>query len=173
MIKQNKLFIFIMLPLLISLVACDRDNRSKDNLQQTIDTLSWKIDSLEANIQQLKANKKLVADMYQELFGDKNVDAADKFINADYIQHNPGAADGRNALKTVLNIWFKNAPGEQIDIRHLGADSSFVYIHTKMTQGESVYSVMDIFRIENNMIIEHWDVIQQVPDKSANAHPMF
>jgi predicted SnoaL-like aldol condensation-catalyzing enzyme len=125
------------------------------------------------NQKQEEINKKLVADFYQQLFGDKDVSAIDKYIGDVYIQHNPAAADGKEALKLVVSEWFKNAPKEKIDIQHLGADGNFVYIHTKAKWGTKVVSVIDIFRIENGKIVEHWDVMQEVPEKSANDHPMF
>ena len=120
-----------------------------------------------------EANKKMVAEFYQALFGDKNIEVIDKYIAEDYIQHNPMAADGREALKNALKGWFENASKEQIDIRRIGADGDLVFLHTKNNFGGKTFSVIDIFRIENGIIAEHWDVIQQVPDSAANEHPMF
>jgi predicted SnoaL-like aldol condensation-catalyzing enzyme len=156
-----------------SATSCGSQRAEIENLKTQNDSLLTRLSSLEASNQQLEANKKLVADMYQELFGDKNIDAADKYIVEDYIQHNPYATDGRAALKDVLRFWFKNAPKEKIDIQHIGADGNFVYIHTRMKMGNRTSSVIDIFRIENNKVVEHWDVIQEVPEKSINPHPMF
>ena len=127
----------------------------------------------EQKLNQMEANKKLVADMYQEVFGDKNIDALDKYLLPNYIQHNPSAADGRQALKDLLKVWFKDAPKTKIDIQHIGADGDFVYLHTRSKMGDKVYSIIDIFRIENGKIAEHWDVHEAVPEKSANDHPMF
>jgi predicted SnoaL-like aldol condensation-catalyzing enzyme len=70
-------------------------------------------------------------------------------------------------------VWYKDAPKEKIDIQHIGADGNFVYIHTKSKQGNKTISVMDIFRIDGSKIVEHWDVLQEVPAKAANDHPMF
>lgn len=125
-------------------------------------------------ILQIQANnKKMVSEFYQKLFGDKDINAIDEYIGDVYIQHNPMAADGKQALKNVLEKWFVNAPKTKIDIQHIGADGDFVYLHTRSKMGEKTMSVVDIFRIENNKIVEHWDVIQAVPEKSANDHPMF
>lgn len=121
----------------------------------------------------LEKNKKMVADLYQELFGDKSIDAINKYIADDYIQHNPYVADGKQALINACKEWFKNAPKEKIDIQHIGADGNLVFIHTRSHQGTKIISVIDIFRIENGKIVEHWDVGQAVPEKSANSHPMF
>jgi predicted SnoaL-like aldol condensation-catalyzing enzyme len=150
-------------------------NTSEDGTksQANADSLRNAIQTLSNNEKQLEANKKMVADFYQELFGDKNVEAIDKYISDTYIQHNPGLPDGKNALKQGATQWFKGAAKEKIDIQHLGADGNFVYIHTKTKMGDKTSSVIDIFRIEHGKIAEHWDVIQEVPKTSANPHPMF
>lgn len=124
-------------------------------------------------LEQQEANKKMVAEFYQKLFGDKDIDAINQYIVEDYIQHNPYAADGRQALINLVSQWFKNAPKEKIDIQHIGADGNLVFLHTRSHRGEKTMSVIDIFRVENNKIVEHWDVIQEVPEKAANSHPMF
>jgi predicted SnoaL-like aldol condensation-catalyzing enzyme len=165
--------------LLITLVAMGivlqscTGNGANTKLQANVDSLTSAIQTLSDNQKQLEANKKLVADFYQELFGDKNVDAIDKYIGDTYIQHNPALPDGKDALKQGATQWFKGAPKEKIDIQHLGADGNFVYIHTKVKMGDKTNSVIDIFRLENGKIAEHWDVIQEVPKISANPHPMF
>jgi len=148
-------------------------NKSTEAEKLKLDSLNLKIQTLTASQNLQEANKKMVADFYQELFGDKDVNAIDKYIGETYIQHNPSLPDGRDALKKAAAQWFKGLPREKIDIRHLGADGDFVYIHTKSNRGDASISVMDIFRIENGKIVEHWDILQEVPKKSANPHPMF
>jgi predicted SnoaL-like aldol condensation-catalyzing enzyme len=127
----------------------------------------------EKEAQTMAAHKKLVADLYQELFGDKNTEAINKYIGDEYIQHNPNVADGKQALLEATRNWFKNAPKEKIDIQHIGADGDLVFIHLKSHMGSKTFSVIDIFRIKDNKITEHWDVMQEVPAKAANNHPMF
>jgi predicted SnoaL-like aldol condensation-catalyzing enzyme len=169
--KSISLFVITSL-LTMSFTTCTNRN-STDLLTTGNDSLTKQISLLEGTIRQEEFNKNLVADFYQQLFGDKDLSAIDKYLKNDYIQHNPAAADGALALKQVLTEWFKDAPKEKIDIHHLGADGDFVYIHLRSVRGTKVLSVIDIFRIENGKIAEHWDVIQEVPEKSANPHPMF
>jgi predicted SnoaL-like aldol condensation-catalyzing enzyme len=121
----------------------------------------------------LENNKKMVADFYQELFGNKNIDAINECIGDVYVQHNPYVADGKEALIAACKDWFINAPKERIDIQHIAADSDLVFIHTKSHASTKVISIIDIFRIQNGKIVEHWDVAQAVPEKAANGHPMF
>jgi predicted SnoaL-like aldol condensation-catalyzing enzyme len=161
-------------PAILFLVFSSCNSRS--NLQLLTagnDSLTKRISIMEDTLRREQLNKKLVADFYQQLFGDKDLSAIDKYLKDDYIQHNPAAADGALSLKKVLTGWFEGAPKEKIDIQHIGADGDFVYIHLRSSRGTKVISVIDIFRIENGKIAEHWDVIQEVPDKSANPHPMF
>ena len=126
------------------------------------------------NLIQEEANKKMVAIFYQKLFGDLNLSVIDQYIVPNYIQHNPDAKDGRDALKKVLANWFKTRTKGKINIQHIGADGDFVYLHLKnKLPGGRLESNIDIFRIINNKIVEHWDVAQAVPQHAINPHPMF
>lgn len=171
--KSNVLIIPFTLALIFALSSCSRQKAKTDSEKAHTDSLSSQVAMLKSVNQQLEENKKLVANLYQEIFGDKNIDAVDKYIGDNYIQHNPAVADGKEALKTALKVWFKGAPKEKIDIQHLGADGNFVYIHTRSLRGNKAISVMDIFRVDGNKVVEHWDVLQEVPAKAANDHPMF
>ena len=118
-------------------------------------------------------NKKIVSEFYQQLFGDKNIEAIKKYVAEGYVQHNPFVADGRQALIEACSKWFKNEPKEKINIQHIAADGDLVFLHTKSKLGKKTISIVDIFRIKDGKILEHWDVAQEVPDKAANKHPMF
>jgi predicted SnoaL-like aldol condensation-catalyzing enzyme len=170
--KSNFRNLAVWASLILFLVSC---NNSKNSAIPNggNDTLIKKISLLEDTLRLQKFNKKLVAEFYQQLFGDKDLSAIDKYVADDYIQHNPGLKDGKEALKQGASQWFKGAPREKINIQHLSADGNLVYIHTKTNRGPKLISVLDIFRVENGKILEHWDIIQEVPEKSENAHPMF
>ncbi len=95
-----------------------------------------------------EANKKLVLAFYQEVFGDKEVEAMDKYIDEEtYIQHNPAVADGREALKTAAKVWFTGKEKETIDVQRIGADGDIVYLHLKGKKEGKVASIMDMFRV--------------------------
>jgi predicted SnoaL-like aldol condensation-catalyzing enzyme len=157
----------------ISLISCNNNNQGNSAAQATIDSLNMQIKALKDSLNQNASNKKMVADFYQSLFGDKNQAAIDQYIGDTYIQHNPSLPDGKDALKKAVAVWFKGQPKDTVDVKHLGADGNFVYIHTKSKMGNKTFSILDIFRVENGKITEHWDIMQEVPAKSANAHPMF
>jgi predicted SnoaL-like aldol condensation-catalyzing enzyme len=158
--------------LCLTIISCN-NNEPNPAVQVTIDSLKMQIKSLKDSLNQNASNKKMVADFYQSLFGDKNTAAIDQYIGDTYIQHNPALPDGKDALKKAVSGWFKGQPKDTVDVRHLGADGNFVYIHTKSKMGNKTVSILDIFRVENGKITEHWDIMQEVPAKSANAHPMF
>ena len=119
-------------------------------------------------------NKKIVVEFYQKLFGDKDISAIDQYLVEDYIQHNPIAADGRKAIKDLATKWLANQPKTKVDFQKVVADGDLVFLHIK-TKGPSGkdMSLVDMFRLKNGKIVEHWDVMQEVPEKSLNPHPMF
>lgn len=122
----------------------------------------------------LAYNKKLVLEFYQKTFGDKDLSVVDQYLLPTYIQHNPHVADGAEAFKTAAKGWFKGAPKTKINVQHIAAEGDLVFIHLKNTLPDGKFqSVIDIFRIQNGKIGEHWDVHENVPETSANSHPMF
>lgn len=163
----------MMLAIALAVITSCNSGKNTGHLQSGNDSLTRRISMLEDTLRMEKANKKLVADFYQQLFGDKDVSAIDRYIGSVYVQHNPSLPDGPEALKAGATQWFKGAPKEKIDIQHLAADGNLVFIHLRSKTGDKVNSVIDIFKVENGKITEHWDVIQEVPAKSANQHPMF
>jgi predicted SnoaL-like aldol condensation-catalyzing enzyme len=137
------------------------------------DSLSKIVNSYNNQREKLEFNKQMVTEFYQKFFGDKDIAAADQYLGDTYIQHNPGAPNGREALKNLVGPMFKNAPKTRVDIRRVAADGDLVWLHIKGNFGGKDVSIVDIFRIEGEKIVEHWDVIQEVPAKSANENTMF
>jgi predicted SnoaL-like aldol condensation-catalyzing enzyme len=166
-------FLPAMTCLCITLISCNNTNEGNPAAQVIIDSLKMQIKSLKDSLNQNASNKKMVTDFYQSLFGDKNLAAIDQYIGDTYIQHNPSLPDGKDTLKKAFAGWFKGQPKDTVDAKHLGADGNFVYIHTKSKKGNKIYSIIDIYKLDNGKIAEHWDVMQEMPAKSANAHPMF
>lgn len=162
--NKTKTIIFVGLSIIgICLTSCkDPKTKSADVVEK------------DSSRQDLEANKKLVLDFYQQMFGDKDVTAVDRYISPSYIQHNPNVADGSAAFKEAAKKWFEGQPKTKIDVQHIAAEKDLVFIHLKNKNPDgSLKSTIDIFRIENGKIVEHWDVHQDVPKVSANDHPMF
>lgn len=130
--------------------------------------------SQKRNVAEENANKKTVTEFYQRLFGDKDLSVIDTYIVEDYIQHNPYAADGRQALKEFATKLLSHAPKTKVDFQHVAADGDLVFLHVKAKNFDGKdMALVDIFRLKNGKIVEHWDVMQDVPATAANAHPMF
>ena len=94
-----------------------------------------------------KENKRIVLDFYQQMFGDKDLSAVDKYIAPEYIQHNPQVADGAAAFKAAAAKWFEGQPKTTIDVQHIASDGDLVFIHLRNKNPDgSLKSTIDIFR---------------------------
>lgn len=122
-----------------------------------------------------EANRAIVSRFVDLFYRQKQVRAAfEAYVTEDYIQHNPEIADGREAAILVLEPMFSK-PTFMIEVKRIIVDGDIAVVHlfARSAAGERGGSVMDMFRLKNGKIVEHWDVLQSVPEKSANPHPMF
>lgn len=127
------------------------------------------------NTPQEEANKKVVLDLYEKGINQKDFEAAAKNFGPRYIQHNPGAADGPEGFKAFIGFLKEKFPDYRSTIKRVLADGDYVilHVHNVPTPGARGAAIMDIFRLENGKVVEHWDVRQDVPEKSANTNTMF
>lgn len=122
------------------------------------------------------ANKALVLEAYQALFGDHDLGAVDRYWAKDYIQHNPYMADGTEAVKKyVEKIGLLNGPKFKVEFLRVAAEGDLVFVQTRQpkTGDNPEMVVVDIFRVANGKIAEHWDVMQPVPADAVNRRPMY
>jgi len=120
-------------------------------------------------------NRALIADFARMFYTERDVRGAfEKYVAPDYIQHNPGIADGRDAAIAALAPKFAQ-PGSRFEIKRIIVDGDHAVIHLHGRAGGSGRggAVADIYRIEDGRIVEHWDVLQAIPETAANPHPMF
>jgi predicted SnoaL-like aldol condensation-catalyzing enzyme len=122
-----------------------------------------------------EANKKTVLEFYEKGLNQKDFDAAAKFIGPRYVQHNPGAPDGPEGFKTFLGFLREKFPDSHSEIKRVFADGDYVilHVHSVREKGSRGRAIVDIFKLENGKIVEHWDVVQDVPEKSVNTNGMF
>jgi len=123
----------------------------------------------------LEGNKKKVVEFYEQAINRKDFDAASKHLGARYIQHNPVAADGPEGLKGFIGFLRDKFPNAKSEIKRVFAEGDYVILHVHAVRepGTRGRAIIDIFRLENGRIVEHWDVAQDVPEKAANANGMF
>ena len=121
-------------------------------------------------------NKQIVTDFFTLGFVQKHIrQAFMTYVDPGYIQHNPIAPDGRDAAINALEPFLNSAPNYSYEIKHVLADGDLVAVHGWSHNGpaDRGSAIVDIVRLKDGKIVEHWDVIQAIPEKSANPHPMF
>jgi predicted SnoaL-like aldol condensation-catalyzing enzyme len=113
--------------------------------------------------------------MYREVLIAMDSTAVDRYIAPDYIQHSSLAEPGVPALKAFLDRVRAESPDARQTIHRSFVDGDHVVVHTHVERwpGDPGLAVVDIFRCAGDMIIEHWDVIQDVPTDPVNRHSMF
>jgi len=125
-------------------------------------------------------NKELVLTAYQTCFGDHDIEAVDKYFSPNFIGHNPHmSANGTEAVKDALRTVWATGPKKKIDVRRVCAEGDLVWLHIlfpdPLNLGKSL-AIVDIFRVQDGKLAEHWDVIQPMDDLikgSKNTHPFF
>lgn len=122
------------------------------------------------------ANRRIVEQFVDLFYRQHKVrEAFETHVSADhYIQHNPGIADGREAAIVVLEPMFQ-APGFSAIVQRIivEGDLAVVHLEVKPVPDHRGAAVADFFRLENGKIVEHWDVLQLVPEQPVSLHPMF
>lgn len=120
--------------------------------------------------------KEVVTRFMTEFYVDKKVrEAFETWVDPGYVQHNPMAATGRDAAINFLEPFFATHPDIQYSIARIIADGNLVAVHShgKFSKDDRGIAVVDILRVEGCKVMEHWDVVQPVPEKSANTNGMF
>jgi len=120
--------------------------------------------------------KEVVTRFMTQFYVDKKVrEAFETWVDPGYVQHNPMAATGRDAAVNFLEPFFATHPDIQYSIARIIADGNLVAVHShgKFGADDRGVAVVDILRVEGCKVMEHWDVVQPVPEKSANSNGMF
>jgi predicted SnoaL-like aldol condensation-catalyzing enzyme len=120
--------------------------------------------------------KQVVTKFMTQFYVDKKVrEAFETWVDPGYIQHNPLAESGRDAAIKFLEPFFATHPDIHYTIARIIADGNLVAVHSHgvFAAGDRGIAVVDILRVEGCKVMEHWDVAQPVPEKSANTNGMF
>jgi predicted SnoaL-like aldol condensation-catalyzing enzyme len=125
---------------------------------------------------QLEINKRNVMGFYDMMFNDcKPREAIETYAGDVYIQHNAEVADGKEAFIAYFTQMAAEYPGKRVEFKRAIAEDNYVVLHCRQIwPGLPDYAGIDIFRLDDNgKVVEHWDVLQTVPDKIAHANGMF
>ena len=124
----------------------------------------------------LDTMKREVIAFYELMFNDcRPAEAIARYAGQDYIQHNPHVASGKQGFIDYFERMAADYPGKHVEVKRAFAEGSHVILHChQIWPGGLEYAGIDIFRLDDaGKIVEHWDVLQELPETSANANGMF
>ena len=124
----------------------------------------------------LDANRRNAVAFYELMFNDcEPRRAIENFVGDEYIQHNPHVETGKEAFIRYFERMASEYPGKRVHIKRTVAEGDLVVLHCHQIWPEGLeYAGIDIFRFDaNGKIVEHWDVLQVMPQSSANGNGMF
>ena len=123
---------------------------------------------------QAETNKQIATTAYQRIFGDLDVTAVDECMSENFIQHNPSIADGPEGVKALVQMLASQGiPKQKIVFKHVVAEGDIVFLHSRYEMAGKEWRFIDIYRVENGKLAEHWDAMMQRPDEPANNNLMF
>ena len=124
---------------------------------------------------QLEQNKQVVREWNELLNQRRPEEAVARYLGSGYRQHNPGAADGPEPFIAFVKWFAQTYPTFRVEPKRIVAEGDLVVLHSHLIRepGDRGMAVVDIFRMEDGKVVEHWDVVQEVPETAANDNTMF
>jgi predicted SnoaL-like aldol condensation-catalyzing enzyme len=131
--------------------------------------------ALAADAAQMEQNKKSAVAFEDAALNQKDFDEAKKYLGPRYTQHNPTAPDGPEGLKGYIAFLKEKFPQSHSEHKHVLAEGDYVMVHDHAVRepGSRGLAIFNLYKFENGKVVEHWDVIQPVPETAQNSNGMF
>jgi predicted SnoaL-like aldol condensation-catalyzing enzyme len=131
--------------------------------------------SARAETPQEARNKQIAIAFYNAALNEKNWDKARTYMGPRYVQHSLYMQDGPAGLEDLVRRIKKQFPDNRGEIKRAFADGDIVvlYLHVKRTPQDPGWAVIEMMRLKNDKVVEHWDDLQRIPKDAADNNPMF
>ena len=126
-------------------------------------------------MQSIEVNKLIIRDFYRRVIANGDLDYANQIIADDYIQHSPAVKPGKAGLMEALR-YMSQMPKPASPAKpfmRLIAEGDYVVTNLSFTMGSKLKAVVDLFRVQNGLMIEHWDAVEDQPETMLNGNLMM
>ena len=125
--------------------------------------------------EQEEKNLKAVLDFYDLVINGQRYDRTGEFLDDNYIQHKPEVETGVKGVLDFVRSIYAQSPNHRARIVRSFVDGGYVILHVHIMNAIEApnLAVMDIFRVENGKLMEHWDVASPVPETAKNINGVF
>jgi predicted SnoaL-like aldol condensation-catalyzing enzyme len=115
----------------------------------------------------VELNKRIAVEFYERMFGARDLSVADELISEDYVQHNNAfIPPRREGVKTYFTKYFKTFPRSGTQIKRVCGEGDYVFLYATHWAANRLYrvnyKVIDIYRVQNGVLTDHWDTIEGI-----------